>query len=102
MLRSKLIVTAVATGILGFSGTYACAEEFSTRLVGFNENPSILSDGSGTFKLLVDKTSRRAKDELTYSWLSTAATQGDIHVARSRVNRGVIGSLVRAATNPRP
>jgi hypothetical protein len=102
MLRSKLIATAVATGIFGFSGTYACAEEFSTRLVGFAENPSILSDGSGTFKLLVDKASRRAKYELTYSGLSTPATQGHIHFARSRVNGGIFVWLCQSATNPSP
>ncbi len=102
MLRSKMIAMAVGTGLVALSGTCAGAEEFSTRLVGFNENPSILSDGSGTFKLLVDKKAHRAKYELTYSGLSSGATQGHIHFAKARVNGGIFIWLCQSAAKPSP
>ena len=102
MLRSKLIATVVATGVVGFSGTYACADEFFARLIGVNENPSILSDGSGTFKLNLDRKAGTATYELTFSGLSTPATQGHIHFAKTRVNGGIIVWLCQSATNPSP
>jgi CHRD domain len=102
MLRSKLIATVVATGVVGFSGTYACAEEFFARLIGVNENPSILSDGSGTFRLDLDRKAGSATYELTFSGLSTSATQGHIHFAKARVNGGIIVWLCQSATNPSP
>jgi hypothetical protein len=102
MLRSKLIATAVATGLVGFSGTYACAEEFFAHLIGVNETPSILSDGSGTFKLDLDRRAGTASYELTYSGLSTPATQGHIHFAKARVAGGIIVWLCQSATNPGP
>ena len=102
MLRSKLIATVVATGVVGFSGTYACAEEFFARMIGVNENPSILSDGSGTLKLDLDRKAGTATYELTFSGLSAPATQSHIHFAKARVNGGIFVWLCQSATNPGP
>jgi CHRD domain-containing protein len=102
MLRSQLIATVVATGVVGFSSTYACAEEFFARLIGVNENPSILSDGSGRFRLDLDRKANTATYELTFSGLSAPATQGHIHFSKARVNGGIIVWLCQSATNPSP
>jgi len=102
MLRTKLVATVAAAGIIGFSGTYAHAEEFSAHLIGVNETPSILSGGSGTFKLDLDRSAGTANYELTYSGLSSPATQAHIHFAKARVAGGIIVWLCQTATNPGP
>ena len=102
MLRTKLIAMVVATGIVGLSGTYACAEEFSAHLIGFNETPSILSGGSGTFKLDLDRSAGTANYELAYSGLSSPATQAHIHFAKARDAGGIIVWLCQTETNPGP
>jgi hypothetical protein len=46
-------------GCWGLSQLCLCAE-FSARLTGFNETPAILSDGSGTFSLKLDRKASTA------------------------------------------
>jgi hypothetical protein len=93
---------ALVAGVVAFSASYVQAEEFFARLIGFNENPSILSDGSGRFKLDLDRNANTARYELSFSGLSAPATQGHIHFAKARVNGGIIVWLCQSATNPSP
>ena len=72
-------------------------QEFSGRLSGFNElgalnaqTGAILSDGKGTIKLTVDKTSQTIAYELTYSDLSSAVLQSHIHFGRDRDSGGIM------------
>jgi CHRD domain-containing protein len=127
MLRSRLIATVVATGVVSFSSTYACAEEFSARLDGFQElgslpsltvNPTtgtvvtsasptgaILSDGTGTAKLGLDRAAGTIDYTLTYSNVGTTppltgtVTQAHIHFGKSRDYGGI---LVFFCTNLTP
>jgi hypothetical protein len=46
-----IIGIAVAAVVVGLSGAYAFAQEFSAPLSGFQEIPTILSNGRGTFML---------------------------------------------------
>jgi hypothetical protein len=96
---------ALATAIVAFPASYAGAQEFSANLRGFNENPSILSDGTGTFTLSLVRSgenSGTATYTLTYSGLSSSATQGHIHLSKVHVNGGIIVWLCQTATNPSP
>jgi hypothetical protein len=102
MRRYDFAASALAAAVVGFSASYACAQEFSARLVGFNETPASLSDGSGTFSLKLDQTAGTATYELTYSGLSAPATQGHIHFSKARIAGGIIVWLCQTATNPSP
>ena len=93
---------ALATVIVALPASYAGAQEFSARMTGFNETPSILSDGSGSFTLDLDRKGRTASYTLTYSGLSSSVTQGHIHFAQVRVAGGIIVWLCGTASNPGP
>src|SRR5690349_3398882 len=96
---------ALATAIVSFLASYAGAQKFSANLNGFNETPAILSDGTGTFTLTLARTgenSGTATYTLTYSGLSSAVTQGHIHLSKVHVAGGIIVWLCQTATNPSP
>ena len=97
---------ALATAIVGFPASYAGAQDFSANLNGFNEVPSsILSDGTGTFTLNLVRSgenSGTATYTLTYSGLSSPATQGHIHLSKVHTAGGIIVWLCQTATNPSP
>jgi hypothetical protein len=86
MLRLKLLGVGVVAGAVSLSASYACAEDFSAKLSGFNEIGSIptsvtvpttpstvatgytgavLSDGRGTVKLELDKNAGTIAYSLT-------------------------------------
>jgi hypothetical protein len=96
---------ALATAIVAFPASYAGAQEFSANLNGFNETPSILSDGTGTFTLNLvrhGENSGTATYTLTYSGLSSPATQGHIHLSKVHVPGGIIVWLCGTASLPGP
>jgi CHRD domain len=86
--------------IVAFSTAHVYAQEFVARITGVNETPAILSNGSGTFKLDLDKNTNTATYELTYSGLSAPATQAHIHFSKVHVAGGIIVWLCQTATNP--
>jgi hypothetical protein len=68
------------------------AQEFSGKFSGFNEvgalnaeTGAILSEGQGTIKLKLDKSSQTITYELTYSGLSSSVLQSHIHFGRVHV-----------------
>jgi hypothetical protein len=96
---------ALATAIGAFPASYAGAQDFSANLNGFNETPSILSDGTGTFTLNLvrnGENSGTATYTLTYSGLSSPATQGHIHLSKVHVAGGIIVWLCGTASLPGP
>jgi hypothetical protein len=85
------IGTTFAVAVAGLSGSYAHAQEFSTRLSGFNEVPSaILSPGAGKLRLNLDRQAGRLDYKLSYSGLTSAATQAHIHFGQRHVVGGVM------------
>jgi len=104
MRLNKLAQTAIlATAVVAFSGSYVHAEEFFARLDGFqelgalnNQTGAILSDGSGTLRLDLDRTSNTATFTLTYSNVGTTApltgtvTQAHIHFGKVHSSGGVM------------
>lgn len=106
MHRYGLAAIPVAA-IVAFSANYASGQEFTARLTGFQELGSlpsatafptgaILSDGTGTATVDVDKSSGTVTYKLTYSNVGTTppltgtVTQAHIHFGKSRVSGGIL------------
>jgi hypothetical protein len=117
MLSAKLFVAASAAVAVAFSADYACAQEFTAHLKGFNEIGSIptsvtvtttpstvttgytgavLSDGNGTAKLYLDKNAGTVTYSLTYSNVGTTppqtgmVSQAHIHFGKSHDSGGIL------------
>jgi len=103
MRRDKLIKAVLLATLVVFSASLAYAEEFKTRLNGFQElgainaqTGAIRSNGTGTLRLNLDKNSGTATFTLTYSDVGTTApltgtvTQAHIHFGKSRDAGGVM------------
>jgi CHRD domain len=117
MLRRKMIATA-AVGVVALWGGVAHAdgggantEEFSARLSGFQElgglnaeTGAILTDGTGTLQLDLDKKSHppMATYTLTFSNLSSAVTQAHIHFGKVHVPGGIFVWLCQTAAAMSP
>jgi CHRD domain len=88
-MRCKLLASAMAAFML--VGAHANAEEFSAKLVGFQETPAaIFSPGKGTLDLDLDRAARTLTFKLTFSGLTSPATQSHIHFGKEHVTGGVI------------
>jgi hypothetical protein len=101
---------AVAVTVVAFSASYTSAEEFTAHLTGFQELGSlpsagpppafptgaILSDGTGTATLDLDKNGVSITYKLTYSNvgmtkpLTGTVTQAHIHFGKSRDSGGIL------------
>lgn len=103
MRRDKLIKAVLLTTFIVFSASSAYAQEFTARLNGFEElgainaqTGAILSDGTGTLRLHLDKNRGMATFTLTYSDVGTTApltgtvTQAHIHFGKRRDSGGVM------------
>ena len=103
MRRDKLIKAVLLAMLVVFSASFAFAEEFKTRLNGFQElgainaqTGAIRSNGTGTLRLNLDKNSGTATFTLTYSDVGTTApltgtvTQAHIHFGKSRDAGGIM------------
>ncbi|MDB5770069.1 MAG: hypothetical protein JWM42_443 [Burkholderia sp.] len=87
----KSIGTTIAVAVVGLSGSYVSAQEFSTRLSGFNEVPAaIFTSGTGKLRLKLDRRDERIDYTLSYSGLTTAVTQAHIHFGKKHVAGGII------------
>ncbi|HEV2099545.1 MAG TPA: CHRD domain-containing protein, partial [Stellaceae bacterium] len=85
------------------------ADQFSARLSGFQEvgglnaeTGAILTDGTGTFQLDLDKKSQTASYKLTFSNLTSAATMAHIHFGKTHVPGGIMVWLCQTAVKPSP
>src|SRR6267378_1140757 len=103
MRLDKLIDVVLVAVLVVFSASYAHAEEFSARLNGFeelgaqnNETGAILSNGTGTLRLSLDKNASAATFTLTFSDVGTTppktgtVTQAHIHFGKVHSAGGVM------------
>lgn len=99
MTRSMLTCALLAGAALLVSPAWADPdkEAFHARLSGFNEvgalnaeTGAILSDGTATADVELDKRSGTATYTLTFSGLSAAVTQAHIHFGKNHVPGGVM------------
>jgi hypothetical protein len=133
MLRLRHLGATFAAAVVGFLGSYAGAEEFTAHLKGFNEIGSIptsvtvttvpstvtttytgavLSDGTGTAKLDLDKQAGTITYTLTYSNVGTTppqtgtVSQAHIHFGKSHDSGGIVvffcTNLNFSGTGPKP
>lgn len=98
MLPCKLFEATLAAVVVAFSTSYVCAEEFSARLDGFQEIGSlggptgaVLSDGTGTLHLDLDRKAKTVTYNLTYANVGTTppqkgmVSQAHIHFGKNHV-----------------
>jgi hypothetical protein len=107
MRLNEVTAAALTATVVAFSVSYACAEEFTAHLTGFQELGSlpsatasptgaILSDGTGTATLDLDQKAGTVTYKLTYSNVGTTApltgtvTQAHIHFGKSRDSGGIL------------
>ena len=103
MRLDKLIEAVLIAALVAFSASYAHAQEFFARLNGFeeigaqnNESGAVLSNGSGTLRLSLDKHAGTATFTLTYSDVGTTpaktgtVSQAHIHFGKRHVAGGVL------------
>src|SRR5499427_497556 len=135
MRRCHITASALVAAVVAFSASYASAEEFTAHLKGFNEigsiptafpaiastpSPSsatgytgaVLSDGTGTAKLDLDKNAGTITYTLTYSNVGTTppqtgtVSQAHIHFGKSRDSGGILvffcTNLTFNGTGPHP
>jgi hypothetical protein len=116
MRLNDFTAAALAATVVAFSASYACAEEFTAHLTGFQElgslpnvtqdstgkvtaaNPTgaVLSDGTGTASLELDERAGMVHYTLTYSNVGMTppktgtVSQAHIHFGKSRDSGGII------------
>jgi hypothetical protein len=99
MHRASQAVAVLAVATIGMTFG-ANAEEFHAKLSGFqelgalnNETGAILSGGTGTLTVMLDKKLQSANYSLTYSGLSANVTQAHIHFGKEHVPGGIFAFL---------
>ena len=103
MFSHKFFAAALAAAVTAFSASYAIADEFSARLSGFeelgalnNQTGAILSNGTGTLKLDLNRKTKTINYTLTYSNVGTtppktgAVSQAHIHFGKVHDSGGII------------
>jgi hypothetical protein len=98
MIRNLWAGVALAGCLFVASSVPAHAQEYSTKLSGFQEVGSltgetgaILSAGTATLKLTLDKTAQTLAYTLTYSFpSSTTVTQSHIHFGKEHVPGNIV------------
>jgi hypothetical protein len=58
-------------------------------LTGYEENPTLSSDGTGSFRVKLDDAARTIAYELRYSGLQSTVTQAHVHFAARAINGGI-------------
>ena len=124
MRRYDITATAFAAAAVAFSASYACAQEFTAHLTGFNEIGSIpttvtvtalgtaaptgytgavLTDATGTLHLDLDKQKGTIAYTLTYTGPFTSdVQQTHIHFGKSRDSGGIVVWLCQTTAKPAP
>jgi hypothetical protein len=124
MRRCHITTSALAAAVVAVSASYACAQEFTAKLTGFNEIGSIptsvtvmttpstvttsytgavLTDATGTLHLDLDKKTGTIAYTLTYTGPFTSdVQQAHIHFGKSRDSGGIVVWLCQTMAKPAP
>jgi len=94
----KFSFAVLAAAAFALPAASANADEFATTFSGFNEvgalgageTGAILSAGTASLKLDLDRTNQTVKFTLTFSGLSSAVTQSHIHFGKVHTAGGVM------------
>jgi hypothetical protein len=92
-----MIGAALSGAVLALSAAGAQAEHFHAKFSGFQElgalnaeTGAVLSDGTATLDLDLDRAAQTLTFKLTFANLSTPVTQAHIHFGKNHVPGGVI------------
>jgi hypothetical protein len=91
-----IAVSIISAGLTGFAAANDNAAEhhLSAHLTGFNEVPlAILSPGTGTLDVSINRNARTVQYTLTYSGLTSPVTQAHIHFGKKHAAGGIIAFL---------
>jgi CHRD domain-containing protein len=101
MKRTIGLSTMLATGLLMAVAAPASAQEFKTRLSGYQETPlTINTTGSGEFTAKVVHGGTAIDYVLTYRDLSSPVTQAHIHFGRPAITGQIVLFLCTNLTPP--
>jgi hypothetical protein len=96
-MHRNILMGATAAAALLFASASAHAEKFSAVFSGFNEvgplnaeTGAILSDGTATLDLDLNKSAQTLTFKLTFSGLSAPVTQAHIHFGKVHTPGGVV------------
>lgn len=94
-------------GLLALSCGLLAADDgkggaIDARLTGYQEVPSVSTDGHGRFKARIDKRSGEIDYVFTYDGMQGSVTQAHIHFGQQGFNGGVSVWLCQSATSPAP
>jgi hypothetical protein len=98
----KLRCFAVCLLMIGVSGLFAedDGNKFKSKLIGFQETPSILSNGTGTFSASLDPGGTSISYTETFSGLSSPVNVSHIHFAEPGVAGAVFVFLCGGNVKP--
>jgi CHRD domain-containing protein len=89
-------ITLVLVGIFALSPSIARGQEYKAHLTGFEETGAsaaptgaILTNGTGTLVLHVDRNNQTATYELTYTGLTSNVLQAHFHFGKVHVPGGI-------------
>jgi hypothetical protein len=100
--RAVVLLVAALFALTGASATASNgnASPFSAQLDGFQEVPSKLTDGTGSFRALLSSDGTQISYTLSYSGLSTPALAAHIHFAQRGVSGGIFAFLCGGGGKP--
>jgi hypothetical protein len=94
MLRRSLVLAAVVLGGMLLAASLAIADAGKRNLkgeplTGYEENPDLSTDASGSFKVTIDDKTQTLAYELDYSGLEGSVLQAHVHFGKRAVNGGI-------------
>jgi hypothetical protein len=93
---------AVIAALLAASPAFADSDKVRTRLIGYQEVPSVSTVATGELVLDIANNAQSIDYTLSYSGLQGQVRQSHIHFAQKSVNGPIIVWLCGTATNPGP
>lgn len=91
MKSLKIAHVLAAILLLAMLSAPARAEVHQAKLIGFQEVPVVVTEGSGHFKMKIAPGGESFKFELSYEGLEgTPVLQAHIHVGQKSVNGGIV------------
>jgi hypothetical protein len=98
-MKKLVIATAMAAA---FVATVANAEEIRARLIGYQEVPSVSTQGSGELRAKISHDEDSIDYELSFSGLEGTVAQSHIHIGQRGVNGSIVIWLCQTTGTPAP
>ena len=99
-MRKLSLLVAVSAALA--ASTAARSEDLRTRLIGYQEVPSVSTVARGEFMGQISPDDQFIDYELTFSGLQGDVRQAHIHVGQRSVSGGIVIWLCQTSFNPGP